>query len=79
MPLFPEVSYLGNELIIDIICFSLEIIREKLSNVIRRTLLHEKNSTLIFCFKCFKYVVLARECVRNPISISFTAFLTYQH
>ena len=79
MPLFPEVSYLGNELIIDIICFSLEIIREKLSNVIRRTLLHEKHSTLVFYFKCFKYVVLARECVRNPMSISFTAFLTYQH
>ena len=75
MPLFPEVSYLGNELIIDIICFSLEIIREKLSNV----LLHEKHSTLVFCFKFFKYVVLARECVRNPMSISFTAFLTYQH
>ena len=30
MPLFPEVSYLGNELIIDIICFSLDILREQL-------------------------------------------------
>ena len=59
MPLFPEVSYLGNELIIDIICFSLEILREKLSNVIRRKILYEKHFTVVFCFQCFKYVVLA--------------------
>ena len=71
MPLFPEVSYLGNELIIDIICFSLDILREKL---IRRKLLHNKQYDPIILFQVFQTYCLGKGMFTESNEHKFYSF-----